>query len=369
MTSARQDILAAQLRTAMTKAERRNAVKQFQTPEARGDRAALNAELRAFLLSQREETRAAGEGTNSAGGYIAPPGFSDEIVRLLKDYDGIISDVEDLPTVHGQTWKRPQVSSLVVSGSALSENTAATDATSTLVSFPGQQSFGITPTYVALLSASLQLIQDAFHQDISDGKAGAWNPLVPGAGNQSAAGSMPPVYNGVPTGNGDLVDLLASAAAEAIGRQVAAAGSTALYGAATAGQEVALGTLTAANLAKLVGLVDPAYLRMGCAYYMSAADFATVFSASTGILANADGLRLNGWPIVITNAATNWVTSTVSGPVFGRLDRFMSMRRVKDVQAQVLRERYADNLQVAINTYFRADFQPRGETTAVAFSK
>lgn len=198
------------------------------------------------------------------------------------------------------------------------------DGTSTLISFPGQQSFGTTPTYTALLTASLQLIQDSFRQDLSDGNAGGWT------GN-----GTPPVYDGVPTGNGDLTDLLASAAVESIGRQVASVGSTALYAAATTGQEASLGTLISANLAKLIGLVDPAYLRMGCSYYMSNVDAATVFGAS-GVLANAGSLSLFGFPVEITNAATNWTTGSVTGPVFGRLDRFMSMRRVNGVTVLVL---------------------------------
>ncbi len=74
-------------------------------------------------------------------------------------------------------------------------------------------------------------------------------------------------------------------------------------------------------------------------------------------------------PVVATNAATDYAASSVSGPVLGNLGRFMSMRRVNSVTVQVLRERFADNLQVGINVYGRFDFQPRGETTACAFSK
>jgi hypothetical protein len=363
VTTARQDALIAQIRTARTKAERRAAARQFQhapaVPEAPEARAALNRDLGRFILARRDEFRAAGEATNSAGGYLAPPAFSDEVIRLLREWDSVIADCEDLVTSHGQSWKRPQISSFTASGAALSENTAATDATSTLISFAGQQSFGITPTYAALLSASLQLIQDAIRQDLSDGKAGGWNPLGSGA---------PPVYSGVPTGNGDLVSLLASAAAESLGRQVASAGSTALYAAATTGQEASLGTLTPANLAKLIAVVDAAYIKMGCKFYMSSADAATVFGTS-GVLANAGSLSLFGFPVEITNAATNWSTGTVSGPVFGRLDRFMTLRRVNGVTAQVLKERFADALQVAVLCHARMDFAARGEPTALAYSK
>jgi len=368
MTTARQDALTASLRTAMTKAERRSAVKSaLQTPEARDERAQLNREVSAFLLNQHEETRLApfAEGTNSQGGYLAPPGFAGEVIRLLKEYDGIIADCEDLPTEHGMSWKRPQVGSLTASGAALAEGGQVQDGTS-LFSLPGQQSFGITPTYSALLYSSLQLIQDAIHQDLSDGNAGGWSPLRP-TGPQSD-GIRPPVYDGVPT-DGDFVGLLASAASEAIGRQVASAGSTAIYAAATAGQEASLGTLTSANLAKLIALVDPAYLG-NAKFYMNASDFATVFGAATGILANSDSHHLFGFPVVITNAATTWVSASVTGPVFGNLGRFMSLRRVRDgINVQVLRERYADYLQVALNVYGRFDFGTRGETTALAFSK
>ena len=94
-----------------------------------------------------------------------------------------------------------------------------------------------------------------------------------------------------------------------------------------------------------------------------------MFGSASGILGNADGLHLFGYPVVITSACTNYVSTTVTGPVFGRLDRFMSLRRVNGLHVQVLRERFADSLQVGVQTYLRADFGARGEPTSMAFSK
>ncbi len=64
-----QDALAAQLRTAKTKAERRGAVRSaLENPGSPEARVILNAQMRAFLRTQVTESRAAGEGANSAGG-------------------------------------------------------------------------------------------------------------------------------------------------------------------------------------------------------------------------------------------------------------------------------------------------------------
>lgn len=283
----------------------------------------------------------------------------------------MLRDCEDVETIHGQTWKRPQVSTFTASGAAQTENAQLSDSTSTLLTLPGQQSFGVTPTYTALLSASLQLIQDAIRQDISSGKGSAWNPIngQPATSYGAATNSAPAPYSGVPTGSGDLVDLLASAGGESIGRQLASALSTAIYGAGFTAQQVSLGSLTASNVIKLIGVLDPTFLP-GAKFYMSAADAATVFSGSTGVLLNSDGLHLGGIPVVVTNACTNWVNLSVSGPILANLRAAWTARRVRNgITVQVMPERYADFLQVGINVYGRFDFQPTGRATAIAFSK
>jgi HK97 family phage major capsid protein len=300
----------------------------------------LNAELRAFLSDAPEravhETRASGE--SSTGGDLVPPGFAHEVIRLVKEWAGLIGDMEDLQTPLGNPWGRPQVSSLVAASGAVTENTQVTsyggDATGSMtqVTFAGVQQFNDAPTYVCRLAASLQLVQDA---------------------------------------NVDLTALLASAASQALGREVASVASTAVYAAATSGQESSLTTLSATSIAKLLALVDPGYHAVGggSKFYMTPQDAATVFGSTAGILANADALHLFGFPVVLTNAATSYSSGSVSGPIFGNVGRFFTMRRAPGIQVQVLRERYADYLQLGVNVWLRADFAARGEATSVAFSK
>lgn len=328
MTTARQDILIAQLRTAMTKPERRAAVRAFEQAGPAEDRAAVDREFRAFLQNAPAtpvEMRAMGETTASAGGNIVAPGFASDVIRLMREFDSVLNDMEPLRTPKGGTWARPQVSSFTAQGGAVAEGTQLTDSSGTLITFINTQAFGKTPTYPALMVASFQLAQDA---------------------------------------NVDLAGLMASAAGEAIGRQVAADATTALYAAAPAGQQVALSgsAVTNASVAGLLANLDPAYLP-GCKLYVSAGDYAKL------VVDDPVKLRAFPVPVVPTNAVTDYTAATVSGPVLARMDRFMSMRRVGGVRVQVLRERYADLGQIGVLVSVRADFQARGEDSAAVFSK
>jgi hypothetical protein len=161
----------------------------------------------------------------------------------------------------------------------------------------------------------------------------------------------------------DIVALLASAAAESIVRQISGAASTALYGAATAGQEVTLTTLTNAKIAGLAAKLDPAYWN-GAKLYCSPTDYS--------LLLADDPVKLAAYPfpIVVTNAATNFVAASVTGPVLANMGRTLTMRRVRSqsMVTQVLRERWADSLQVGITVFGRFDFAARGETTAAVWS-
>jgi hypothetical protein len=74
-------------------------------------------------------------------------------------------------------------------------------------------------------------------------------------------------------------------------------------------------------------------------------------------------------PVVPTNAATAYSSGTVSGPVLANLGAFLTMRRTHGVRVQILRERYAEFLQTAVNVYLRADFAVTGRTSAAVFSK
>jgi HK97 family phage major capsid protein len=282
----------------------------------------------AFALGERSvgyDVRAMGQADLTA------PTFADTTLRLVKEWDGLLSRVEQVTTDNGAPWGRPVVSAFAASGAATSENPGSpvSDGTSSLITFNAVQQFPTASLYAARLSASFALFQDS---------------------------------------NTDLDALFASAAGESIGRQVASDAAAALYAQATTGQELTLTTLTASKLAGLIGVMDAGLLD-GAAYYMSTVDAATVFGSS-GIVPNAAGPRtLNGFPVVITSAATNYSSGTVSGPVLLNAERFLTLRSVDQVSVRLLRERYADQGGLAVNVWARMDVQPTGQTTACAFSK
>jgi HK97 family phage major capsid protein len=341
--TARQDALTASLRTALTRSERRAAVRAFSAPETVvEERAALNKEMRECLRGLRAQAidfRAMGETTTTAGGYSAPAGFASEVVRLVKNYDSVIADCEDYPTDDGNAFTRSATSSFTASGSAASENSQLSDVTGTVAAFPSPQVFGRTPTYAALTQMSFQLMEDA---------------MRPSGAPDS------------PDGSTDIVQILSESAAESIGRQIASVASPALYAGATTGQEVALTTLTVSTVATMLGSIDAGYLA-GAKLYLSSGDFALLAANDVTGLSNLAKIV----PIVPTNACTTWVSGTVSGPVLANLGRFMTMRRVRSqfLKAQRLNERFADSLQVGILVYSRVDFLARGEVTSAVFAK
>ena len=197
MSTARQDLLIAQIRTAQTKSERRAAVREFTSPSPAAaapsaeDRSAANVLMRSALrVGGRFEERAASEASATGGGDLVAP-LMGSVIRYMKEWNSLLADVEVYPTATGASMVRPQVSSLVAAPSAaVSENTALADSSGTLPVFAGQQSFGQTPNYPVTLYVSNQLAEDS---------------------------------------QTDAIDLMSQAAAEAIGRKLAALLSGVLY--------------------------------------------------------------------------------------------------------------------------------------------
>ncbi len=328
----RSELLRNQLATAITRAERRSAASAFMSAQPSVDEVReltrSDSELRTWIRTARQgalyESRAAAEGSATTGGDLVPPGFATSVIRGIKEFDSVLNDCEDLPTDLGFTFKRPQVASFTAAGSAAAEGSQLSDGTSTLIAFSGTQSFGDTPTYSGLGIMSFQILDDS---------------------------------------NVGLTKLLSSAIGEAIGRQAAADASTALYGAATSGQEVSIGSITPTNVAKLLAKLDPAFLP-GAKLYVSQADYSSLAASDLTALRHLDDIV----PVVPTHAVTDFVTTTVSGPVLANMGAAMTMRRVGKIQCQVLNERYADNLEVGVLCWFRADFASTGRTAAAVFS-
>lgn len=335
MSTVRQDVLIAQIRTAQTKAERRAAVREFtnSTPAETEERASANVILRSALRladtgSRRFEERAAAEGTASAGGDLVRP-LMGSVIHYLKEFNGCLADAEVYRTDTGASLVRPQVSSLVAAPSAsVAENITVSDSSATLPVFVGQQSFGQTPSYPITLVASNQIVDDS---------------------------------------QADLIALLGSAAAEAIGRKLASVLQAAIYGAATTGQELALSgsAVTVDSVAALLGLIDPAYLP-SARLYVCPTDYAKLAANDPTGLRNLSALIPGG--VVVTNSATAYTSGAVSGPVLANLGAFVTWRQAPG-HVIVSRERFADSLQTAVIVNNRSDFAVTGRVTAAAFSK
>jgi hypothetical protein len=93
--------------------------------------------------------------------------------------------------------------------------------------------------------------------------------------------------------------------------------------------------------------------------------------SSAGILANADGLHLFGIPVVLTNACSTFVSTTVSGPILANLGRSFVLRRVESLQVQVTNQVATgggDFLGHVVIANARYDVKAIGQTAAVVYS-
>jgi hypothetical protein len=284
-----------------------------------------------------------------------PVAFARSVLYWLKDYQSLIADCEDYETANGAEHKRPVVSSFVASGSAAAEGSTLPDSTASLVAFNSAQDFPQAPTYAAMLIGSLQLLQDTKGQEFASGSGSGWNALN---GEPAPFQNIGSIAAGAP-----LTSILAKAGAEAVGRQLAVAASSALYAGATAGQQIALGAVTVANVAKMFAGLDPAHLASGAKLYVSPGDYALL------IASDPTGLSRLPVPVVPSNSCTNWVTGTVSGPVLANLGNWLTFRHAGSVGVQVLSERYAEMLQFGLRVHVRGSFLTTGAVSSAVYAK
>ena len=123
----RSDILAAELRTATSKAERRDAVRRFEESQPRTpeDIRFVNW-LRSTGHERAFESRAAGEGTGSAGGFWVPTRFYADVIYYMREYDGFLKAFEPWESSHGEAYNRVAYSEFTAA-SAVSENSPITE--------------------------------------------------------------------------------------------------------------------------------------------------------------------------------------------------------------------------------------------------
>lgn len=376
--SLRSDILSAELRTAKTRSERRDAVRRFEASQLPPEEARAEASFKRWLRDGGHSwfTRAAGESTGTAGGYTVPQRWSAELIRLMKDYGGaLLSQFELWESPDGNPTVRP-VGSAFTAAAAQTENNAITYGPDAVF---GQQNWANDcPTYAASTRVSNQLVMDAFR--LPAAHEGGWDigERFPDASSD----------------NRTLDELVMSMLAESLGRVLAPVATTGVYSAinaqgANSGQNGGYVTLTAAQAITfksgattelaaqtidvtstapaMVAAVDPAYLGEGCGWTMTSTAWKGITSQVDGngrplVDVSRDGMSLLGYPVAITSGASDATASSVSGPMFGRLDLAMTLRVVGGPSGVFLfrsNERYAEYLQTYYRAALRADVAAR----------
>lgn len=312
----------------------------------------LDTEQRSILLEKQApiETRAQGVGTNSAGGFLVPPGYRQVLSETMKAYGGLLNYANVITTSTGNPLQWPANDDTSNSGAILAENTQISQQDLTISS----RTLGAYTYTSKLVLVSLQLLQDsAFPLD-------TWLPKKLGQrlGRAVAAHLTTGTGTGQPTG---------------------------ITTSVTVGKTGATGetlTLIYDDLIDLEHSVDPAYRTNnsntmvpyggantdngpGAMYVMHDQTLKVIrkLKDSQGrplwVPVPAPGFppTINGWPYVIDNSMPVPGANNIS-IIFGDIDAGFIVRQVLDLQMVRLQERYMDQLSVGFFGYSRLDARP-----------
>ena len=298
------------------------------------------------------EFRAQSVGTDSAGGYLVPPGFLTRLTERMKAFGGLSNHVETITTDNGNSVEWPTVDDTSNSGEIVAE--AGTFASGADITF-GTKTLGAYK-YMAggasnlPIRVSVELLQDAAF-DIENYLAKAMGERIARA--QSAH---------FVTGNG-------TTQPEGI-----VTGKTGVQTAGTA-------SLTYSDLVTYVHSVDPAY-RTNAKWAFNDASLAVIRKmvdtngfpiwqpSTSGLAGEMPGGSLLGYPVVIDQGFSNMNlgTATVNWGVFGDLAESYIIRRVKDVTMVVDPYGRAANGQVQFHAWARADGRIKNANSYIALT-
>lgn len=280
-------------------------------------------------VSNDPEVRALSVGTNSAGGYLVPPGYRQEFIVQMKDYGQVQSVSQVIETESGQALQWPTMNDTATVGRLLAENTQMTE-TDVVVGTKTMNAFVYSSD---LTRVSLQLANDAAF---------------------------------------DVEALVRAAHAERIGRitnqhfttGTGTAQPQGIVTGATSGVTAASATaITADEIIDLVHSVDPAYRRSTRAAFMLgdvALKALRKLKDTTNQYLwqpnNQDGPAgtLFGYPYII-NTDMAAPATTVKSVLFGDFYAGYVVRIVQGIQVITFMERYLDFLQVGHSSFMRAD--------------
>jgi HK97 family phage major capsid protein len=296
----------------------------------------LPEEQRAMVAARYEE-RAEGVATGSAGGYLVPQGFWDNLVIAMKSYGGLLNEVGTITTATGNPLPWPGSDDTANVGAILGENTQVTQQD---IAFTTQTLNAWTYTSKEVL-VSLQLMQDAaFNVDeFVIGRLGERIHRIQAQHIVSGTGTGQP--QGIVTGTTNTL--------------VQAAGATTTLGTGTTGYD---------TLVTLVHQVDPAYRQLADTKFVAHDSFiaaARKVKDAQGrplwqpdYLGGGDRDVILGYPVVIDQSLAAMGASSTSA-LFGNFKRGYIWRNVLGLQMLRLTERYADFLQVGFLGFMRGD--------------
>lgn len=295
----------------------------------RGGMDALTNEQRGLMRENFQrpgEQRAQSVGTDSAGGYTVPEGFSGEIEKAMAAFQGIRNAARVISTSTGNTLPWPTVDDTSNTGALLAENTQDSEQDVTF----GEVSLGAYKYTSKIVRVSVELLQDsAFNMD----------------------------------------QFLAEIFGERLGRITATAYATGtgssqpngLVTAATLGKTAASATaITYNELLDLKHSVDPAYRNNATwAFNDSTLKAIKQLQDSNGlplwqpsIMAEVPA-TLDGDPYVIDQNMAS-IATTAKTVLYGNFQKYL-IRDVKGFTMVRLVERYADYHQVGFVAFMRTD--------------
>lgn len=339
------------------------------------------------------ELRAAGEATNSAGGYLVPPGWWQRLQVALKAFGGTAEDFTQLETESGQpmVWATVDPTTTVgqlvgssnttgangqtpgngASGTGANENNQVGDLDYAF----GQGTLSAYMYTSGAQKVSFQLANDsAFDIDQfvsarvgeSLGRALAL-AAISGTGTSQPLGIIPALNAKGAWSAGGSGGFYSLGTATKIHNFGDPAGSTAT--------ELLQNTLSPTTLLNMIAAVDPAYRALGAKFYMNDQQMLglrgqtdvngrPLINMQDGLSEGAVG-TVFGYPVKIDNNIPNLTASTTGGPIFGHLPSAMVKRTVNQSGLLRLNERYADNLQIGFIGYMRFDIRSNDVRAAV----
>lgn len=335
------------------------------TPESRAFTSWLRSGVRG------PELRAAGEGTNSAGGYLVPPGWWQRLQVAIKAYGGTAADFEEIPTDTGQSMLWATTDPTNVVGTLIAENTQISDVDYTF----GQGTLSAYMFTSGVQKVSYQLANDsAFNIDqfisarVAEGLGRAEAQYA-----ISGTGSSQPL--GVVTALGAATGLTSGGQFTlSTGKKLNVYGPGSGTAAIQQETELTAGAIAPDTVNSLIASVDVMYRTLGAKFYFNDTTLAGMRNVVDGYgqpmykglqTSDVKGLTLMDYPVVIDNNIPDLTASAASGIMFGHMRSAMVLRRVQGASVDriegsgllKLEERWADFLQVGYIGYERIDIR------------